>query len=89
MTIFQIIQLINRLINFYELLICVYVLLSWFPIRQGGVVYDIGMVLARVCEPYLGLFRRFIPSFGGIDFTPVIAIVVLNVIGNLLYRLLI
>lgn len=71
-------QLITTLANFYETLIIVYILLSWFPIREGSIVHDIGMVLRSVCEPYLGLFRRVLPPMGGVDFSPVIAVLVLN-----------
>jgi YggT family protein len=33
--------------------------------------------LRDVCEPYLGVFRRFIPPMGMIDLSPMIAIIVL------------
>lgn len=64
------------LIRFYELLIVVYVLMSWFPVR--GMLYDVYSVLGSVVEPYLGIFRRVIPAFGGIDFSPWVAIIVLD-----------
>ena len=67
----------------------IYILMSWFPIRQGSFVYDIGMVLQSICEPYLGLFRRIIPPLGGLDFSPVVAILALNVVANLLIGILV
>ncbi len=88
-TIYQLAQIISTLVGFYETLILVYVLMSWFPIRQGGLVYDIAMVLRSVCEPWLGIFRRFIPPFGGIDFSPVIAILALNAAARLLIGILV
>ena len=39
--------------------------------------------LRDVCEPYLRLFRRFLPSFGGLDFSPIIGIILLQVVGTL------
>ena len=39
--------------------------------------------LRDVCEPYLRIFRRILPSFGGLDFSPIIGIIVLQVAGNL------
>ena len=33
--------------------------------------------LRDVCEPYLRIFRRFIPPLGMFDFSPMIAIIVL------------
>ncbi len=85
----QIAQLVYTLVNFYETLIVVYILLSWFPVRPGGLVYDIRSVLASVCEPYLGIFRRFIPPFGGLDFSPVVAILALNLIIRLVIGILV
>lgn len=35
--------------------------------------------LRDVSEPYLRVFRRFIPSFGGIDLSPMLAIIVLGI----------
>ena len=40
--------------------------------------------LRDVCEPYLRLFRRILPSMGGLDFSPIIAIIVLQVAGTLI-----
>ena len=77
------------LVNFYETLIVIYILMSWFPIREGSLIYDIGMVLQSLCEPYLSLFRRIIPPMGGLDFSPVIAILALNVVTRLLIGILV
>lgn len=35
--------------------------------------------LRDVSEPYLRIFRRFIPAFGGIDLSPMLAIIVLGI----------
>lgn len=63
--------------QFYGFLIIAYVLMSWLPMN-GGVVTDIYQVLATLVEPYLNLFRRFIPPMGGMDFSPIVAILVLQ-----------
>lgn len=73
---FAVIRILTQVVNFYELLVFVYVLMSWFPVR--GMLYDVQNVLATIVEPYLGVFRRFIPVFGGIDFSPMAAILVLE-----------
>jgi YggT family protein len=44
--------------------------------------------LRDVCEPYLRLFRRFIPAMGGFDFSPMIAIIVLYLLRLVLDRLI-
>jgi YggT family protein len=73
---FAVASIVVQVVRFYELLIFVYVIMSWFPVR--GMLYDVQNVLASVVEPYLGVFRRFIPAFGGIDFSPWAAILVLE-----------
>ena len=40
--------------------------------------------LRDVCEPYLGLFRRILPSFGGLDFSPILGVILLQVAGTLI-----
>ena len=37
--------------------------------------------LRDVSEPYLRLFRRLLPSFGGFDFSPIIAFFVLRIVA--------
>ena len=69
---------IRQILNFYQILIVVYVLMSWFPTR--GIFFDIFSVLGTVVEPYLGIFRRFIPPMGGLDFSPLVAILVIEVV---------
>ena len=45
--------------------------------------------LRDVSEPYLGIFRRFIPPIGPIDISPIVAILVLQlVVGGLLIPLI-
>ena len=86
---YTIAQLVNTLVNFYEMLICIYIIMRWFPLREGGLAYDIAVVLQSVCEPFLGIFRRFIPPMAGLDFSPVIAILALNIVSRLLIGILI
>ena len=64
--------------QFYGLLIFIYVMMSWFPMR--GVIYDIYKVLGSVVEPYLGLFRNLIPPMGNFDFSPLVAYFVLQMV---------
>ncbi len=76
-------------LNFYELLILVYVVMSWF-VRPGarGLLGDIYGVLRQLCEPYVGLFRRILPPVmigsAGVDFSPLVALIVLEVITSVL-----
>ncbi len=40
--------------------------------------------LRDICEPFLRIFRRFIPTFGGIDFSPLLAIVTLQLVNSII-----
>jgi uncharacterized protein YggT (Ycf19 family) len=75
---FQIANVIQAVGRFYGFLILAYVLMSWFPMR--GILYDINRVLASLVEPYLSIFRRFIPPMGGLDLSPIVAYIVLQFI---------
>ncbi|HJA01683.1 MAG TPA: YggT family protein [Candidatus Collinsella stercoripullorum] len=88
MEIYTVIQVISTLVGFYEMLIIARVILSWVPVRQGGLLYDIVAVLDSVTGPYLNLFRRIIPPMGGVDFSPVIALLALNLAERLVFNII-
>ena len=73
-----------RLLDFYQILIIVEVALSWFRIGRDGVIADIQAVLRRLVEPYLGIFRRFVPPMGGLDFSPVVALLALQLVERII-----
>ena len=76
------------LCNAYTLIIFVYVLMSWFP-HTTGVVGDVYRTLGKICDPYLDLFKRFIPPIGGmVDISPIIALLLLQLVVNFVVRLL-
>lgn len=70
--------MIVSLADVYCMIIFVYVLMSWIPTKRG-IIADIDNVLAKICDPYLNLFRKFIPPLGGmVDVSPIIALLVLQ-----------
>lgn len=67
-------------------LMFVRILLSWFPNINW---YDPPFsVVSQLTDPYLNLFRSFIPTLGGMDFSPIIAIFALQIVSQLLMGLL-
>ena len=81
--------LIYSLADVYTMIIFVYVLMSWIP-NTTGVIGDIYRVLGKVCDPFLDLFRRFIPPIGGmVDISPIVALLVLQFGVRLIVRILI
>lgn len=71
----QLFSVLYTLIEIYSFALIAYILMSWFP---GARESSIGSFLARICEPYLEPFRKFIPSLGMIDISPIVAILVLQ-----------
>ena len=70
--------------DLYVGVIIVYVLMSWIP-NMSGWVADVYQALGRICDPYLDLFKRIIPPIGGmIDISPILAIIVLQLVARLI-----
>lgn len=77
---FVLAQLINTLANLLTLLVIVSVILSWFmspyhPLREA---------LDRLVDPMLMPIRRFVPPLGGLDFSPMILILLIELVAWLL-----
>jgi YggT family protein len=75
---------VNRFIDdfiwVYILLIFVYVLSSWVRLPYSPWLRRVQDFLRDVCEPYLRLFRRLLPSFGPLDLSPVVGVLVLVIL---------
>ncbi len=71
--------------GFFSLVIIVGALLSWVsPDPYNPVV----QAIYGISEPLLSPFRRFIPAIGGIDVTPIVALLCFQVLGNFARNLL-
>lgn len=73
---------VQALFLVYLILIFIRVLLSWIPrIPYNPLLRAVVDFIHQVTDPYLNLFRRFLPPVGGrglaIDLSPILAIVVL------------
>ena len=60
--------------------ILIRVILSWFLTQPNTLT----LILDKITEPILAPLRRIIPRAGMFDFTPMIAIILLQLIANLL-----
>ncbi|MGH2956091.1 MAG: YggT family protein [Solirubrobacterales bacterium] len=75
---------VNALFLVYIILIFIRVLLSWIPrMPYNRALHTVVEFVHQVTDPYLNLFRRFLPPLGGrgmaIDISPILAIIVLLV----------
>ncbi|MEY2399883.1 MAG: YggT family protein [Actinomycetota bacterium] len=75
---------IASLIRLYTYVIIARVLLSWFPISRGGAMESIYNAIYTVTEPVLGPVRRTLPAFGGLDFSPIVVILALQLLSSAL-----
>lgn len=62
-------------INIYSFVLIASILMSWLPNAKESAF---GQMLSKVTDPYLDIFRKIIPPFGMIDFSPIVAIFALN-----------
>jgi YggT family protein len=73
-------------VGVYALVIFAYVLASFFRLPYS--FNPVMRFLHDVCEPYLSLFRRFLPPLGPIDFSPFVGVLVLVGAEQIVVRLL-
>jgi len=83
MTIF--VSIIRVLCDVLAILILLRVLVSWYSPRPTNVLV---VILHRLTEPILAPLRRIIPRVGMFDFTPLVAVILLQVIRYLSLYLL-
>jgi YggT family protein len=67
------------------LLIFVRVIMSWVPMRLP---FGLNDLVWNVTEPVLAPIRRFLPMAGGMDFSPFVALLLIQIIASLLLRVL-
>jgi YggT family protein len=84
-------EYLSTLIYVYTLLIILYIVIQLLfslglrPPYSRATDIVLGF-LRDVCEPFLRVFRRVIPPFGGIDFSPILAIVTLEILNSLIVQ---
>jgi YggT family protein len=84
---------LGTLLQVYTLLIFAYIVSSLILSFGVRIPYsratDVILGFLRdVCEPYLRIFRRFIPPLGPLDLSPIVAIIVLRVVGGVIISIL-
>lgn len=75
-----VLRLIHVLLNLYTLTILLHALMSWFSPGYHPVMHVLGSVNAPIMTP----LRRLIPPLGGLDLTPLFALLALQVLNILL-----
>ena len=72
----------------YTFVLFMYILASWVRLPYSPWLSRIQRFLYDVCEPYLRLFRRILPSMGPLDLSPLVGTIILWVFAGALMRIL-
>jgi YggT family protein len=78
------IQSLAQFLQIYLILILIRVVLTWF--RTIDWVSQVESFLSPITDPYLNIFRSFIPPLGGLDVSPMLAIIVLQIVARALVQ---
>ena len=85
----SLLALLIQIIDLYKLVLIFYIIATWliaFNIinTSNRFVYSLMEILYRLCEPSLRWVRRYVPTFGNIDISPIIVFLLLWFLQSLL-----
>ncbi|MBG0771276.1 MAG: YggT family protein [Anaerolineaceae bacterium] len=78
------ITIINAAVNVFSVFIIIYSILSFILAPSNSV----RQAMAQVMEPLLAPIRKVIPAIGGLDFSSLILMVLIQIVGSLLIAIL-
>ncbi len=85
------IQAINLIVEIFSILILIEVIASWVMVanvRLPDALVRLLQTISSITSVVLNPIRRLIPSIGGLDLSPIIALLLLDVVRRLLVSLL-
>jgi YggT family protein len=83
----SVVSFVQVFIYVYSILILAYIITSWVRLPYSLWLNRIQRFLYDVCDPYLRLWRRILPTFGPLDLSPVVGVAFLYIVSNILSRL--
>jgi uncharacterized protein YggT (Ycf19 family) len=83
----SVVSFLQVFIYVYSILILAYIITSWVRLPYSLWLNRIQRFLYDVCDPYLRIWRRILPTFGPLDLSPVVGVAFLYIISNILSRL--
>jgi YggT family protein len=75
-----------KFLQIYSYILIARILLTWFPSLDWS--SPPLAILSQLTDPYLNLFRSLLPPIGGFDLSPMLAIILLQVVGSTVLPLL-
>ncbi len=81
--------LIIQIIDLYKFVLIIYVIATWlvgFGIinTSNRFVYSLLTALYKICEPSMRIVKKYIPTFGSIDISPIIVFIALEFLKRLI-----
>ena len=88
----EVADFLSALLTVYLILIFAYIVISLVLAFGARPAYSRAFdavfgFLRDVVEPYLRIFRRFIPPIGPLDLSPIVGIIVLQIVGNIIINI--
>ncbi|MHC4787592.1 MAG: YggT family protein [Planctomycetota bacterium] len=77
-------NILGAAIRIYVLVIVARAIFSWLPPRHRD--NELYRFVRTITEPLLKPLRRLLPAAGGVDFSPIVAILLLELIARALLR---
>lgn len=74
--------LLAGLIDLYSLIVLMAVILSWIPVDRRNLV---AAIVCTLTEPVLAPIRKVLPPMGGLDLSPMVLLIGLQVLKGLLF----
>jgi YggT family protein len=74
--------LLARLIDLYSLVVLVAVILSWIRLDPR---HPLATIVYRLTEPVLAPIRQVLPPMGGLDLSPMVLLIGLQVLKGVLF----
>jgi uncharacterized protein YggT (Ycf19 family) len=87
----QIADYLSTVVRVYIILIILYIVVqllfaAGFRPPYSRALDRVLAFLRDIVEPYLRLFRRLLPTFGGLDFSPILAILTLGILDQIIVQ---
>jgi uncharacterized protein YggT (Ycf19 family) len=83
----SVVSFLQVFIYVYSILILAYIITSWVRLPYSLWLNRVQRFLYDVCDPYLRIWRRILPTFGPLDLSPVVGVAFLYILSNILSRL--
>ena len=65
------------------------VLMSWIKVGPGSPFVPLLRLIYAITEPILGPIRKVLPKTGMFDFSPIVALLLLDLIGRMIEKVLV